>query len=542
MSVSIYINSTPVASGATPLPFKMPILDVGTYNITIVASETANTTRAAVTRYLKVLPAPVRLNVYVNGTPLGQVLFVSYGQLLAFNILASSTVPPRGNAFIVVDGEKFGAVLDTLNIGAGVHNLSIVFMPSGKDFAPAAVNSTLVVAKSAPTLTAPRYVVTTYGTAPTATIGLFVYGRPVSGVVTVAVANYTEEVQVHGNTTIILPKLPAGTYQVLVSFPGNKDLYQATTSFLLVVQSARTTVVVQTPPRSVYGSAVPISAYVTPQVPGTISIFVNGTLIYNGQGPRVSTSWLPPRGGHFNITAVFQSLSSNYSNSMSYTIIYVEKANCNIAIQINSSNIYVLRKYYIIINSSVVPKVYIDGKYIGAAAVLPVVFNATGPHEIYAVFSGDERYRSCNSSLLVEAAKNPSAVAIETQHTLVMPNSPLGLIIDIHTNSYIVNGNIIVLAQNIINKNNYTFIKYINNSKNIVYIFLPSAGSYVLRVYYEGNPYTEGNYSNAVAVTVVEGVLGVPLILVASYGAAAVSAYAIVLAIKIIRRRSLRAS
>ncbi|MEL9991617.1 MAG: hypothetical protein QXU93_03950 [Thermoproteus sp.] len=540
--MSIYINGTLMASGTTPLSFKEPILDVGTYNITIVASETANTTGVAITKYFKVVPAPVRLEAYVNGTPLGQVLVASYGQLLTFDVATSSTVPPRGSVSILVDGKKYGRVLDTLDVGAGVHNLSITFTPSNKDFAPATINSTLVVAKSAPTLTAPRYVVTTYGTTPMATIGLFVYGRPISGILTVTVANYTEEVQVYGNTTVVLPKLPAGAYQVLVSFPGNNNLYQASTSFFLVVESAKTTVVVQVPPKSVYGSVVPISAYITPQVPGTISILVNGTLIYNSRGPSISTSWVPPRSGHFNITAVFQSLSSNYSNSMTYTIIYVEKANCNILLQINSSNIYVLRKYYIIINSSVVPEVYIDGRYIGAATVLPIVFNSTGPHDIYAVFSGDERYTSCNSSLLVEAAKNPSTIVVETQRKLVMPNSPLELTIDVYTNSYIVNGNVIVVAQNIINKNNYTFIKYINNSKSTIYISLPSAGSYVLRVYYEGNPYTEGNYSNAIAVTVVEGVLGIPLILVASYGAAAISAYVAVLAVKIIRRRSYRAS
>ncbi len=76
-----------------------------------------------------------------------------------------------------------------------------------------------------------------------------------------------------------------------------------------------------------------------------------------------------------------------------------------------------------------------------------------------------------------------------------------------------------------------------NSSQEVLKVSLPAPGSYEVEVYYSGNPYVAGNYSNVVAVTVVESLFGVPLMMVLGYGVAAVSAYVAVLTIKLKRRK-----
>ncbi|MGC8582774.1 MAG: Ig-like domain repeat protein, partial [Thermoproteus sp.] len=126
-NVSIFINGSLVASGTTPMSLDLPLLDVGTYNLTVIAHASANTTQSSAVRLFRVLPAPVNLRVYVNGSPLGQVVLASYGQILLFNATASSTLQPTGRIVILVDGKSFGAVVDTLMLGAGLHNVTVAF-------------------------------------------------------------------------------------------------------------------------------------------------------------------------------------------------------------------------------------------------------------------------------------------------------------------------------------------------------------------------------------------------------------------------------
>ncbi|WP_237698247.1 hypothetical protein [Thermoproteus uzoniensis] len=533
----MFINGSLVASGTTPLSLYLPVLNVGTYNLTVVARPSANTTQSSAVKLFRVLPAPVSLRVYVNGSPLSQVVLASYGQILVFNATASSTLQPTGKFIILVDGRSFGAVVDTLMLGAGLHNVTVAFLPSSANFKEAKASATIAVAKSMPELVVPKYISATYGEMPNVTLGLYVYGRPISGLLNVTVNNYTMLVRVFGNTTLRLPPLPAGSYVVYVSFMGNENLYPTSASFLLLIKSAAVALSIEAPQRAVYGASVPISVSAAPQVPGQISIYVNGTLIYSGPSPRVQTTWRPPRSGVFNITAYFQSASKNYSNTISTIIIYVEKAKCTINILINSSILYVLRKYEILINSSVVPEIYLDGKYLGTAQVLPLSFNSTGIHTIFAIFKGDVRYSQCNSSLTVDVMKNPAYIAIEIPRKLVVPNSPIDIYVHIFTKSYIINGIIYIYITNINKGNNYTLTKYVNSSQEVLKVSLPAPGSYEVEVYYSGNPYVAGNYSNVVAVTVVESLFGVPLIMVLGYGVAAVSAYAAVLAIKLKRRK-----
>jgi hypothetical protein len=536
-NIGIFINGSLIATGTTPLSLYLPLLDVGTYNFTVVAYATANTTQSSAARLIKVLPAPVSLKVYVNGSPLGQIVLASYGQILVFNASARSTLRPTGKIVVSVDGRSFGDVVDTLTLGAGLHNATVTFIPSSRNFMEASVSTAIVVAKSVPELSVPRYVAAVYGEIPNVTLGLYVYGRPVSGVLDIAVGNYTGAVQVFGSTSVRLPALPAGSYVVYVSFPGNGDLYPASATFQLVVRSAGVVLSVAAPQRAVYGASVPISASISPQVPGRISIYVNNTLIYSGQGPQIKTTWRPPRSGVFNITAYFLSFSGNYSNAVSTTIIYVEKARCTINISLNSSVIYVLRKYEILINSSVVPAIYLDGRYLGESLALPLSFNYTGLHTIFAVFRGDARYYQCNSSAAVYVLKNPSQVAIEIPRKLAVPNSPIDIYLTILTKSNIVNGTIYIYVINLNNGNNYTFTKYINSGRETVEISLPNPGSYEIKAYYGGNPYVAGNSSNAIAVSVVESLFGIPVMIVLGYGVAAASAYAAVVAIKLKRRR-----
>ncbi len=537
LNINVYINGDLVATGTTPFRSNLPILDAGTYNLTVVAAATANTTEAASSVVFRVLPAPVSLNVYVNGSPLGRVVVASYGQILVLNASARSTTRPVGAIKYVVDGNQVGYVVDTLSLGAGVHTLEVLFVPSNGDFLPAEVNATVVVSRSMPTLVAPRSITATYGETPNITAGLFVYGRPVPATLVVSVGNYTERVQVFGISTIQLPKLPAGIYEVVISFPGTKDLYPVSITSLLTIQSARVTLSVEAPGRTVYGSSVPISVSVSPQIPGIISIYVNGTLFYSAPGTQIQTYWRPPRSGVFNITVLFQSSSQNYSNSIYKFYIYVEKARCTISMALNSTEVYVLRRYVVLVNSSVIPDIYVDGRYIGSSIFMPIVFNSTGLHTIFALFKGDDRYTSCNSSLSVDVLRNPSSIFIHIAYNQVLPNSPIEIQLNIFTKSPIVNGSIYIYVMNINNKNNYTFIKYINSSRGDVSISLRTPGSYRIQVYYGGNQYVEGNYSNAVAVTVIQSVLGIPVIMVVSYGVSIASAYVVVAAIKLKRRK-----
>lgn len=537
LNISVYINGSLVATGTTPFQLKLPALDAGTYNLTVVAAETANTTRSNSSVLFKILPAPVKVEVYVNGSIAKQVVVASYGQILVLKALLNSTVAPVGVVKYFVDNNAFGDVVDTLKLGAGVHALRVVFVPSNNNFLPASANVTIVVSKSMPVLIAPRSITATYGETPNMTVGLFVYGRPIPATLVISVGNYTAQIGVNGLTTLQLPKLPAGTYEISIVFPGTQDLYPVSATSLLVVRSAKVSLIVEAPTRAVYGSSVPISVAAQPQVPGIISIYINGTLIYSAQGARVQTYWSPPRSGLFNVTASFQSLSSNYSNSVYSFYVIVERAKCSISLSLNSTEVYVLRRYLLVANSTVIPEVYVDGKYVGTSTSIPITFNSTGAHIITALFKGDDRYTPCNSALSVEVLKNPSTVTLSIPYKQALPNNPFIIYIDINTKSPIVNGYIYIYFININGKNNYTFIKYVNESKEALSISLGAPGSYEVKAYYGGNQYVEGNYSNVVAVAVVGSVLGIPAIMAASYGIAAASAYAVVVALKLKRRK-----
>lgn len=537
LNVNIYINGTFVASGTTPLRFKLPVLNAGTYNLTVVAMGTANTTQSSSSVVFKVAPAPVKLNIYVNGSSAGQVVVASYGQILVLNASLSSTTTPTGVVKYFVDGNAYGDVVDTLKLGVGVHTLKAIFIPSSGNFLPASANATIVVSKSMPVLIAPRSVVVTYGEIPNMTVGLFVYGRPIPAIIVVSVGNHTEQLGLFGFTTLQLPELPAGTYEVSVVFPGTQDLYPVSATTLLVIRSAKISLSVEAPTKAVYGSSVPISISARPQVPGIISIYVNGTLIYSAPGASAQTYWTPPRSGVFNVTVVFQSLSSNYSNSVYTFSVFVEKAKCDISLSLNSTEVYVLRRYLLLVNSTVIPDIYVDGRYVGASTSMYIMFNSTGTHVVAAFFRGDNRYTSCNSTLSVNVLKNPSSVVLSIPSKQALPNSPLTINIDINSKSPIINGYIYIYFININGKNNYTFIKLINRSKETISVSLNTPGSYEVEAYYGGNQYVAGNYSNAVAVTVVESVLGIPVIMAVSYGVAAASAYAVVVALRLKRRK-----
>jgi hypothetical protein len=52
-NIGIFINGSLIATGTTPLSLYLPLLDVGTYNFTVVAYATANTTQSSAARLIK---------------------------------------------------------------------------------------------------------------------------------------------------------------------------------------------------------------------------------------------------------------------------------------------------------------------------------------------------------------------------------------------------------------------------------------------------------------------------------------------------------
>lgn len=535
LPVVVLVNGTTVASGITPLVVNLPSLDAGVYNVTTVALQTVNTTEEALARYLIVSPAPVSLKVFVNGSTAGSVVVLNYGQVAQISARAYSTVEPQGSEAVYVDGRLNGLTIDTMELGAGVHNLTVAFTPSSRNFLPAYYNVTLVVARSQPSLSLPYEIKARYGESLAIPVRLTVYGRPVQGYVDVRVSNFTEEVFVNGSAAISLPPLPAGIYTITVSYPGSPNLFPTSASAVLIVESATVSVEISAPDRSVYGVPISIWARASPSVAGTLSIYVNNTLIYSAPLSFVNVSWSPPRSGVFNITAVFQSASKNYSSGYATKLIYISKANCYIKILLNSSKVYVLHTYTILLESQVTPYIYVDNNYVGKFRLGNITFNSTGSHILSAIFPGDDRYYSCKASAVVEVQKNPSSIIIEIPSRLALPNSKIDVIVIISTSAKIYNGTLTIIAQNINNNNTYYFTEYINSQRTVTHIELPAPGSYRVRAYYGGNPYVDANYSNAEAVTVVESILGVPEVLLLGYMAAFGIAYAAVVAIKLKR-------
>lgn len=537
VQVAVLLNGTRLYSGGLPADVPLPLLDAGVYNITVVSVPNENLTAARAAYLLNVVPAPVTLRVYANGTPLGPLKVLSYGEVLSFNYILNSTVQPRGEVLFYINGTRTRDLLDTMALGTGIYTLFVLFIPNSRNFIKANFSSTIIIIKSIPTIIIkPTAVTAVYGTVPNVTLGLFVRGRPAPAVLRIRVANAALAYPVYGPTTVALPKLPAGNYLVEVSFPGNRDLYPVNATFNLRVLSAATAVALKLPSRSVYGAAVPIYVSVSPQVGGVLSIYVNGNLIWSGPASQQAVLWRPPRGGLFNISAFFQSESPNFSNARSAAYIYVERAACIIKLTINSTILYVLKSYEIYIISNVTPLLYIDNILLGRTRSAQFTPNSTGLHALSAVFPGDERYKPCNATLLVDAVKNPVVVVLNVSKPIGLPNTPLSLSVLLKTPVDAYNSTLIINAYNINKKENYTYIININKKLSIINITLPTAGSYVVKAYYGGNAYVWGNYSNEIAVTAVESVLGVPLILILGYAVPVAAAYAAVLAIKLKNR------
>ncbi|MFB6490197.1 MAG: Ig-like domain repeat protein [Thermoproteus sp. AZ2] len=534
----ILINNTPISTAPITLPYRAnaPLLNAGTYVITVSTLPNQNLTSATASFVFNVLPAPVSIAIYGNGTPLGPLKVLSYGNVLSLSyVLSSPTLRPQGTVMFYVNGTPIGPTLDTMSLGAGVYVLTAFFTPSNKNFERAAANATIIVTRSVPTIAAPSSVYAVYGERPNFTIGLLVNGRPASGTVIVSVAGQMLTYYVKGFTTIYLPPLPAGIYPVLISFSGTRDLYPVNSSLILYIVSASTKLVLKAPSRSIYGVPIHISISITPAIPGVLSLYVNGTQIWSGGANSTTIVWSPPRSGHFNITALFQSASRNYSNAFSSILVYVERAPCSIDLYINSSNIYVLRKYRISINSSVNPYIYIDRELIGIGSVV-FSLNSTGPHTISAVFPGDDKYLPCNADLVVDAVKNPVAVKLYAGNALALPNEPIRLALELETPAGVYSGEVILIIHNLENNKNYTIIKYVSSRLNILNISIEGPGPYEVQAYYMGNSYVSANYSNPVALTVVQSFLGIPNIILAGYLLPIAAAYAVVIAVKLKNR------
>jgi hypothetical protein len=340
---------------------------------------------------------------------------------------------------------------------------------------------------------------------------------------------------IKGSIAIPLPPLPAGIYPILISFPGTRDLYPVNSSIILYIVSASTKLTLKAPSRSIYGIPIYISISITPATPGILSLLVNGTQIWSGAANITTFVWNPPRSGRFNITAIFQSASRNYSNALSSTLIYVERAPCSIDLYINSSTIYVLRKYRISINSSINPYIYIDKEPIGIGSIA-FSLNSTGLHVISAVFPGDDKYLPCNADLVVDAVKNPVAVKLYAYNALVLPNEPIQLALELETPVGVYPGEVLLIIHNLKNNKNYTIIRYVTNKLNILNISIGEPGPYEVQAYYMGNPYVTANYSNSVALTVVQSFLGIPNIILAGYLLSIAAAYSVVVAVKLKNR------
>jgi hypothetical protein len=521
-TVQISVNQTYPAVVRAPSALVFPMLDVGTYQITARVLEDRNVTSVTSVGVFRVLSAPVRLDVKINGT-FSNPYIVEYGKVLLVSADVSSLVKPQGEVRTYLDGRPAPFLIDTLRIGAGPHNLTVVFTPANRNFLPAGVSTLVYVTPSTPVVEVNKTFSVVYGEELVVPIRVSLYGRPINATATVELAgrtrllNYT--VQVRNGVGVLRAKgLPAGTYLGTVSIAEAPGLLGAKAVFNVFVSSAVVKVVLDVPTRGVYGELLPVRIAVEPgDVPGRLHLIINGTAVYVGNSSSYNGWWSPPRGGVFQVAARFESLDPNYASTDNVTYIYVDRAQCTIRFALrgdlaSNDTVYVLRRYEVQRLTPLPVRIFINGTPGGPE----VVFNKTGVYNVTVYFPGDDSYYPCGASQRYTAVRNPASVSILAARRVALIDGGLPLFVTVTSPVGQEEGEVAVYK---INKTlNRTDVELLAVKKTAeVTLTFSDTGVYEIYAEFLGNGFLLPNRSNVVSVTVESSYFGVPTFLLAVY-------------------------
>jgi hypothetical protein len=470
----------------------------------------------------RVLPAPVRLDVKINGT-FSNPYIVEYGKVLSLSVSASSLTEPQGRIVIYLDGRPAAPLFDTLKIGAGPHNLTVVFTPASRNFLSAKTSTVIYVTPSMPDVRVNKTFSITYGEELVVPIYVTLYGRPINATAVVELTgkfrifNYTLPI-LNGVGILKTRDLPAGTYLGTVSIVETQNILGAKTVFNVFVSSAFVKLILDVPTRGVYGELLPIKVAQEPRgVPGRLYIIINGTVVYAGNSSVYNGWWSPPRGGVFQVVARLESLDPNYASTENITYIYVDRARCVIRFTLRgdvepNGTVYVLRRYEVRPLSTLPVQVFVNGTRAGFI----ITFNKTGIYNVTVSFPGDDSYYPCGASQNYAAVKNPVTVSISASRRVALIDGGLPLVVTLKSPVGKEEGEAVVYK---INKTfNKTEIQRLalNKTTKTTLVF-SDTGVYEIYVKFLGNDFLLSNKSNVVTVTVESSYFGVPTFLLAVY-------------------------
>ncbi|MCC6031860.1 MAG: hypothetical protein LM566_02955 [Pyrobaculum sp.] len=521
-TVQISVNQTYPAVVRAPSALVFPMLDVGTYQITASVLGDRNVTSVTSVSVFRVLPAPVRLDVKINGT-FSNPYIVEYGKVLSLSASASSLTEPQGRIVIYLDGRPAAPLLDTLKIGAGSHNLTVVFTPASRNFLPAKASTVIYVTPSVPDIRVNKTFSITYGEELVVPIYVTLYGRPINATAVVEltgrsrVFNYTLPI-INGVGILKTRDLSAGTYLGTVSIVETQNILGAKTVFNVFVSSAFVKLILDVPTRGVYGELLPIKVAQEPRgVPGRLYIIINGTVVYAGNSSVYNGWWSPPRGGVFQVVARFESLDPNYASTDNITYIYVDRARCVVRFTLRgdvepNDTVYVLRRYEVRPLSTLPVQVFVNGTRAGFI----ITFNKTGIYNVTVFFPGDDSYYPCGASQNYAAVKNPVAVSISASRRVALIDGGLPLVVTLKSPVGREEGEAVVYK---INKtfNKTEIQRLVLNKTTKTTLVFSDTGVYEIYVKFLGNDFLLSNRSNVVTVTVESSYFGVPTFLLAVY-------------------------
>jgi len=508
-------------TGLSPASFTLPLLDAGVYQLVAAVREDRNVTSSSKTFQLRIAPAPVSIELRINGTYLSPYV-VNYGKILAIDASARSLVQPLGTVELYLNGTPVKPLIDTLGLRPGVYNLTAVFKPATGNFRSASASAQILVIPSPPEVSINRTFSTVFGQPLVITFSVSLYGRPINATAYVEVsgrnyyANFTVAV-VNSLGQVVLKDIPAGVYSGLVTVAG-VGLSPQSKPFTVFVSSALVKVALAAPTRGVYGEAVPIRVSVDPPwVRGMLYVEVNKTVVYVGNSSAYSGLWFPPRGGVYQISARFESLDPNYSGAENVTYIFIDRAQCTIRFSLRGpfspeGAAYVLRRYAVEVGTDLPAKIYVNGTAAGAA----VLFNKTGVYNVTVYFPGDARYYPCFSSEAVVVMKNPSSVEISSPRRIATVDAPFSISITVLSPVGQLYGDVIIYKVN--KSTNATEVETVFVNGNVsVYLRFQASGVYEIAAEYLGNEFNMPSRSNVVVVTVESSLLGIPLFLLSIY-------------------------
>lgn len=520
-TVSIVMNRSSPILVKSPSSLIFRLLDVGVYQLYVAVAEDRNITSIGVNRVLQVSPAPVQLDVKINGT-FSNPYVVEYGKLLSISAKALSLVEPRGLLTVFVNGAPSGPLVDTLKIGPGLHNLTVVFTPTTRNFRNAKLSMLVFVAPSTPEIIVNKTFSTVYGQELDIPIFLRLYGRPINATARVElmgrfhVFNYTVRVT-NGVGVLKIVGIPAGTYLGTVSIAEAPGLLSTKATFNVFVSSAIVKLILDVPKRGVYGEALPVRMFLQPSgVAGRLYLIINGTVVYSGNSSSYQGMWLPPRGGVFKITARFDSFDPNYSSVENITYVFIDRAQCVIHFvlrgEVVNNTVYVLRRYVVQPLVSFPTYIYINGSVAGSQ----LVFNKTGVYNITVFFPGDDSYYPCWTSQFYLAVKNPAKIEIKAERKMALIDGGLPLVVNLESPVGQEEGRVLIYK---INKTyNSTDVEdVLVNKSTVVTLRFKNTGVYMIYAEFLGNDYLLSNRSNVVVVTVETSYFGIPVFLLAVY-------------------------